>query len=96
MFVRPALVFAHWITAFDRAVVDGVVNGCAKWTVAFSRLDGKFDLGIVDGLINLVADAVFNGGVALKRLQTGWLRGYVMMIAIGSIFLFTLGAVLFK
>jgi NADH-quinone oxidoreductase subunit L len=96
LIVRPGLVFSNWIAAFDRTVVDGFVNACATWTVRFSRLDGKFDLGVVDGLVNLIGDVVFHGGLSLRKLQTGWLRGYVMMIAVGSIFLFTLGAVLFK
>jgi hypothetical protein len=73
-----------------------LINGSARETVRVSVWDGRFDLGIVDGLVNLIGDAVWGGGVALHRVQSGWLRGYVMYIALGVVGLFTLGALIFS
>lgn len=95
LLVRPAFVLSwacHW---FDRKVIDGLVDGAARATVRLSHSGGRFDLGIVDGLVNLIADVVFGGGTALHRVQTGWLRGYVIYIAAGAVGLFALGAFLF-
>ncbi len=66
--VRPALVVAHWCKAFDTRVIDGAVDNTARATVKLSWLNGRFDLGIVDGLVNLVARVFYGRGqLAAKR-----------------------------
>jgi NADH-quinone oxidoreductase subunit L len=44
----------------------------------------------VDGLVNLVGNAVFSVGRSLRTVQTGSLRQYVMFIALGVLTLFVL------
>lgn len=95
LFVRPALILASVCRWIDRVVIDGFLNGSARQTVRASQLDNTFDLGIVDGIVNLVGNALYASGQSLHRVQTGWLRGYVMYIAVGSVALFMLGALLF-
>jgi NADH:ubiquinone oxidoreductase subunit 5 (subunit L)/multisubunit Na+/H+ antiporter MnhA subunit len=96
LLVRPTFVVSKVCAWFDKKVIDGLIDGSARETLRLSRFDGRFDQGIVDGLVNLIARTVFGGGVSLHRLQTGWLRGYVMYIAVGAVGIFTLGAFLFS
>lgn len=95
LFVRPTMVVARVCRWFDLTVIDGLLNGSARRTVKLSDIGGRFDLGIVDGLVNLIADVVFGGGKSLRHVQTGWLRGYVMTIAVGVVCVFVIGAYLF-
>jgi NADH-quinone oxidoreductase subunit L len=45
------------LSAFDRVVVDGLVNG-AGWVVRqVATLEGAFDRNVVDGIVNLVGAA---------------------------------------
>src|SRR5207248_9679881 len=57
--VRPALVAAYWCRAFDTYVIDGFVNLLGRVTVWVSKTEGWIDLGLVDGLVNVFADAVY-------------------------------------
>jgi NADH:ubiquinone oxidoreductase subunit 5 (subunit L)/multisubunit Na+/H+ antiporter MnhA subunit len=92
LFVRPTLILTACCRWIDRAIIDGFLDGSARGTVSFSARDGKFDLGVVDGLANLIGNSFFGGGLSLRRVQTGWLRGYIMLIAVGTVGLFALGA----
>jgi NADH-quinone oxidoreductase subunit L len=96
LFVRPTLVLGSVLRWIDAKIIDGAVDGSARETVFTSRVSGRFDLGIVDGLVNLIADVIFGGGLSLRRVQTGWLRGYIMTIALGAVAVFALGAYLFR
>lgn len=84
LLVRPALIIAGWCAWFDKRVIDQFIDQTAAWTVWTSKMDGQFDLGIVDGLVNQVGTTVFSGGRNLRQVQTGWLRGYVAYVAIGA------------
>ena len=86
--IRPTLQFARWISAFDKHVVDGAVNGSA-WAVGFlSRMSGKFDIRLVDGMVNGVADFVSKLGDLGRGIQTGRLRNYLMFLAVAVVGLF--------
>jgi proton-translocating NADH-quinone oxidoreductase chain L len=86
--IQPCLKAAYMISNFDRIVVDGMVNGSAKLVGLVSRLSGKFDSKFVDGLVNGVADASYGFGNLARRLQTGRLRGYLMILAVAAVGLF--------
>jgi NADH-quinone oxidoreductase subunit L len=90
MFVRPALVVAGWFAAFDRVVIDGFLHSLSYATIDVSRLDRRFDEGVIDRLVNIVGDAMFDAGRSLQTVQTGRLRQYVMFIAVGVVALFML------
>ncbi len=51
--VRPTLVIAHWLKAFDLHVIDGLIHGIAGAAVWVSKWDGIFDRNIIDGLVNV-------------------------------------------
>jgi proton-translocating NADH-quinone oxidoreductase chain L len=87
VFVRPTLSIALGLSIFDKRVVDGFVNTTAAITSLLSRLEGVFDQIAVDGLVNLVAWGVYATGDRSRALQTGRLRNYLMVLAVGLILL---------
>ncbi|HZN65028.1 MAG TPA: NADH-quinone oxidoreductase subunit L, partial [Tepidisphaeraceae bacterium] len=52
-FVEPLRWLAAGAARFDRLVVDGIVNGTGWTTLGSSYTSRAFDLGVVDGLVNL-------------------------------------------
>ena len=88
--VRPSLVIAHWCRNFDTYVIDGFVNLLGKWNVMLARLSGRFDRGIIDGLVNLLADVSLSVGFWLRNVQTGYLRSYILFLALAGMALWVL------
>ena len=70
--------------------IDGLVDTSARATVRVSKWSGRFDLGIVDGLVNLTADVIYAVGARLRRVQTGYLRSYVLFLVLAAIGIFAL------
>ena len=85
LFVRPTLAIAGLTSRFDRTIIDGVVEGSARATVALSRLDRRVDQSVVDRVVTLVARLTYALGDAGRRLQTGRLRGYLMVLSLAFI-----------
>ena len=85
LFVRPALVVAGWCRAFDTRVIDGAVDGTARVGVKAARESGRFDRGIVDGLVNVVGNTCWSVGGWLRHVQTGYLRSYVLFLVLAAI-----------
>ena len=90
LLVRPSLAIAHWCRNFDTYVIDAFVNLLAVWNVFVSRWSGKFDRGIVDGLVNLMADVSYGIGSWLRNVQTGYLRSYVLFLALAGMALWAI------
>ena len=88
LIVRPGLVLATWARWFDAHVIDGIINFLGRFTVWLSKWDGKFDLGIVDGLVNLTANVVFAVGAWLRNVQTGYIRSYILFLAVAAVGIF--------
>ena len=74
----------------DRRLVDAVVNASAWGVERLSHWEGVFDRVAVDRLVTLVAAAVLGLGKQGQRLQTGQLRGYLMVLAGAVVGLFAL------
>jgi NADH-quinone oxidoreductase subunit L len=78
---------------FDRNVVDGAVNGTGWLTKFSSWFSGLTDKTVVDGLVNLVGRIVQEGSYWFRRLQTGLVQNYALLMLFGvfafvSIYLF--------
>jgi NADH-quinone oxidoreductase subunit L len=86
--VRPALVVAYAARWFDTNVIDGVVNGLGRIGVILSRWNGVFDARIIDGSVNVIAAACYGVGGRLRSVQTGYLRSYVLFLALAAIAIF--------
>ena len=77
----------------NRNVVDGAVNGRGRLTVISSWFSGLTDRTVVDGLVNLVGRVVEEGSHVFRRLQTGLVQNYALLMLFGifafvSIYLF--------
>jgi NADH:ubiquinone oxidoreductase subunit 5 (subunit L)/multisubunit Na+/H+ antiporter MnhA subunit len=90
IFVQPTLFIARRVADFDKKVIDGIIDGSAKVTRVFSLFNDLIDRYLVDGLFNSVANRTFDLAIALRTIQTGNLRQYVMFIVIGTVTLFVL------
>jgi NADH-quinone oxidoreductase subunit L len=91
LFVRPVFVISNLAAAFDRRYIDGLIDGtanCVRWFA--SAWEWFSDQVVVDGLVNLFASWMYGIGVALREVQTGKIRQYVMFIVVGAIALFLL------
>jgi NADH-quinone oxidoreductase subunit L len=88
--VRPALVVAGWLSVFDLRCIDGVLHTASRFTVWVSWVSGRFDLGIIDGLVNVTARAIHAVGDRLRTVQTGYLRSYVLFLVLAAVGLFLL------
>jgi NADH-quinone oxidoreductase subunit L len=85
LLVRPALAVAGWFRSFDTKVIDGTVDGTARAAVKLSWGSGRFDFGIVDGLVNLTARVFYATGAWLRNVQTGYLRSYVLFLVVAAV-----------
>jgi NADH-quinone oxidoreductase subunit L len=72
---------------FDRNVVDGVVNGSGWGTIVASWVSGVTDRAVVDGLVNAVGQSVRESSFVFRRLQTGLVQNYAVLMLLG-IFVF--------
>ena len=88
--VRPALVVAQWARSFDGRVIDGAVNGLGRFMVRLSRWDGLFDARIIDGIVNGLATICYAVGSRLRRVQTGYLRSYVLFLVMAAVGIFVI------
>jgi NADH-quinone oxidoreductase subunit L len=90
MLVRPAIVVGNWAKWFDKHILDGLIDGTGRGVVGFSKFNGRVDLGVVDGLVNLTAKVIYAVGDWLKGAQTGLIRNYVLFMAVAAVGLFAL------
>jgi NADH-quinone oxidoreductase subunit L len=88
--VRPFLWLTRAAGWFDDAAIDRAVNLSARWTRIFSDVDGWIDRVLVDGAVNLVAKVVSRVGKGLRSLQTGRIRDYAYVAAVGLFLVFIL------
>jgi len=69
--------------AVDRNVVDGAVNGTGWVTVISAWFSGLTDRTVVDGLVNLVGWIVQESSHVFRRLQTGLVQNYALLMLFG-------------
>lgn len=72
-----------WHDWFHDTVLARSFRGGAAW------LSESFDLPIVDGAFNGLAQLVGAGAGALRRIQTGYVRNYAVSILIGLVLVIT-------
>lgn len=71
---------AAWV---DLQMVDGLVNVVGFFTGFFSVVQGWFDLYIVDGIVNTIARVTGWIGDRARRVQSGRVQDYLMLVLLG-------------
>jgi NADH-quinone oxidoreductase subunit L len=91
--ISGTMTSARGLWTFDRNVVDGAVNATGNVTRITSWLSGRTDYHIVDGLVNLIGWIVQESSLAFRRVQTGLVQNYALLMLFGifafvSVYLF--------
>ena len=86
-FIGGTLALTKLMFWIDMKVIDGIVNGMATLWRGIAIITGKFDNGVVDGLVNLSGGVVGFSGSMLRKLQTGRVQTYLLLSIMGIIIL---------
>ena len=91
--IAAAWASARGLWTVDRNVVDGAVNGAGRLTMISSWISGFTDRTFVDGLVNFVGRSIQEGSHVFRRLQTGLVQNYALLMLFGifafvSVYLF--------
>ncbi len=81
--IRGTMASARGLWTVDRNVVDGAVNGSGlvtRLTSWFSHLADKY---VVDGAVNLLGWTAGEGSLFFRRLQTGLVQNYALLMVFG-------------
>ena len=76
---------ARGLFRFDASFIDGaLVNGARNVTVnLLSFTSGLFDKYVVDGLVNLAGWIFDRASHVVRRVQTGYVSNYALVLAAG-------------
>jgi NADH-quinone oxidoreductase subunit L len=85
--IRPFLSAAEWLSRFDQRVIDAAVNGTGWLGAQLGALKERFDRLVVDRLVNAIAETVRGLGAFLRRLQTGIVHQYLLVVVVAVIVL---------
>jgi NADH-quinone oxidoreductase subunit L len=85
--VAGTVTSSRALWGFDRKVVDGGVNGTGWVTLFSSWVSGLTDRHVVDGAVNLVGWSTEESSYWFRRLQTGLVQNYALLMVFG-VFLF--------
>jgi NADH-quinone oxidoreductase subunit L len=81
--IAGTMASARGLWTFDSRVVDGVVNGTGWFTVLASWISHIVDKYVVDGFVNLIAWVASEGSLLFRRLQTGLIQNYALLMLLG-------------
>jgi NADH-quinone oxidoreductase subunit L len=81
---RRVMDAARAVYAFDSRLVDGIVNGLAALSRAFSVIVGGIDKYFVDGIVNTIAAFIRRlMSPLLRAAQTGFTQNYALVMVFG-------------
>jgi NADH-quinone oxidoreductase subunit L len=80
---------ARGLWRIDALVVDGFVNAWGWLTQIAAWFSHMFDKYIVDGAVNLLGWSAGEGSYAFRRVQTGLVQNYALMMLAGVFVLLT-------
>jgi NADH-quinone oxidoreductase subunit L len=81
--VDGTLGTAQVFSVIDAQVIDGAVNGAASFTVGAGDLSSLADASLVDGAVNAVWKILAQLSAGARRIQTGVLQNYALMMFFG-------------
>jgi len=85
IFVGMTLGVMRLMAAFDRIVIDGIVNFAGLFGKISAFVSGILDNWIVDGAVNGLAGLTSLSGGGLAQTATGRVRHYLLFVALGVI-----------
>jgi len=84
--IGGTLLFSRFLSWFDANVIDGIVNALRHLTViGLGEGSSLFDKYVVDGLVNGVAGGAAGGSRILRRMQSGFVQNYALMMGGGIV-----------
>ncbi len=90
MVAENFLVYGDYVASFDQERVDGVVNQAGISTLLVSSNTAGFDLRVVDGIVDGIADELHKYGDVFRRIVTGIVNDYTGGIIAGAIMIWVL------
>jgi NADH-quinone oxidoreductase subunit L len=86
-FVAGTIGLSRFLGWFDQKIIDGIVNGVAELTRMFAFFVGAFDRIVIDGFVNLTAYISGFVGLIFRRVQTGKVQTYLVLVIFSIIIL---------
>jgi NADH-quinone oxidoreductase subunit L len=84
--VRGTIVFSRFLSWFDTHIIDGLVNLTRHVTViGFGEGSSLFDRFVVDGAVNGVASLAAATSRMFRRMQTGLVQNYALVMGGGIV-----------
>ncbi len=80
--LAPMRQTAQDLAGFDQRIIDGAVNGVGRLGWALGQMKGWFDHTVVDGCMNGIAVVVSASGRGLRRVQTGYVQHYLLVLVL--------------
>jgi NADH-quinone oxidoreductase subunit L len=80
--IKGSILVSKIFSWFDANIIDGIVNGVATVFRKFAFANGSFDKYVVDGLVNFTAFTVQTTGAVFRKIQTGKVQTYLVMIVV--------------
>jgi len=81
--IRGTVASARGLWRLDTGLVDGLVNGSGKLTLITAWFSGLTDRTVVDRLVNLAGAMIREAGLAARRLQSGLVQNYALLMLFG-------------
>ncbi len=81
--VRGTAAAGRVLWRIDTGLVDGLVNGSGKLTLITAWFSGLTDRTVVDRLVNLTGTVINEAGLTVRRLQSGLVQNYALLMLFG-------------
>lgn len=81
--INPCKRLSAQLWSFDAWVIDGMVNGAARFSLLMGHFTYWVDARIVDGLVNGVAWFLQQGALAFRAFQSGRVQHYAFVMFLG-------------
>jgi NADH-quinone oxidoreductase subunit L len=81
--IEPIKRFSAQLWSFDTWVVDGMVNGAARFTLKWAALMNWVDEYLVDGAVDLTEYIVQETSSVFRSLQSGRVQHYAFVMFLG-------------
>lgn len=82
-FLIPFETIAKYLKAFEKNVVDALVDLVAKGGVVFGHFIAWVDRLFVDGAVNLTVFSIRSAGQAARNMQSGRIQSYYIVTVMG-------------